>query len=815
VTSHGGRGCAIGVNAPRAAGRRLFCVLVLSLGLLAYSPPTARASRAFLQTSSENVTTLYYIAAEDPDPPEVNGVSVSGLVDGYYQIVEDPSVAIEPTPPCERVDTENHVRCPAMTQGQTVDAVYVTLKGGNDGLTTTDLAYAGEDLSFGQAFVSGHGGAGGDMLRGGLGADELLGEDGDDPILAGGGGADSISGGDGADTLDGGEGADDVVSGDADGDHVFGGPGDDRGVLGGPGNDTVDGGDGNDDVRGNRGSDTILGGAGNDRLDLANGTEDDPSDGPDTIDGGPGDDRINGGPAQERQDPDVLSGGEGADTADFSKRTSSLKIDLDGRDDDGEPREHDNVAPDIEDLIGGSDSDELTGSGADNLLDGRDGDDRLSGGAGDDTLDGGANTAGSDTLSGGDGGDSLNGRAGDDSLDGGQGNDALSGGGGSDKLDGESGTDTLEGGAGGDALEGGPGNDVLNGAEVDLIGADASDDLSGGPGTDTLLGNDGNDVMDGGAGPDSMNGGAGKDTVTYENRSSPVTVTLDGVADDGEKNENDNVAPNVEIVLGGTVADTLSGDGDANTLDGGSGEDLVVGNAGRDRLAGGSASDLIRARDGNADVVTCGDDGDLAIVDRRDTTRDCETVDGGGKRRLVVGRSALVNPTQPQFGLRLPDARRFFSLTEAVKIPIGSTIDPQAGEVQVATARNRAGARQIASVSAGRFTVRQGGDQRPVTELRLAGGSPRCRGSSGGRGMAKRPPPPKLAVDLLKNKRTVRYAVRGDYSLAAATGTAWVTEDRCDGTLTRVANGTVQVRDFGRNRTVTVPAGRSYLARAT
>jgi hypothetical protein len=80
--------------------------------------------------------------------------------------------------------------------------------------------------------------------------------------------------------------------------------------------------------------------------------------------------------------------------------------------------------------------------------------------------------------------------------------------------------------------------------------------------------------------------------------------------------------------------------------------------------------------------------------------------------------------------------------------------------------------------------------------------------------MAKRPPPPKLAVDLLKNKRTVRYAVRGDYSLAAATGTAWVTEDRCDGTLTRVASGTVQVRDFGRGRTVTVRAGQSYLARA-
>jgi hypothetical protein len=39
-----------------------------------------------------------------------------------------------------------------------------------------------------------------------------------------------------------------------------------------------------------------------------------------------------------------------------------------------------------------------------------------------------------------------------------------------------------------------------------------------------------------------------------------------------------------------------------------------------------------------------------------------------------------------------------------------------------------------------------------------------------------------------------------------------LTEDRCDGTLTRVMTGTVRVRDFGRHRTVTVHAGKTYLA---
>jgi hypothetical protein len=41
----------------------------------------------------------------------------------------------------------------------------------------------------------------------------------------------------------------------------------------------------------------------------------------------------------------------------------------------------------------------------------------------------------------------------------------------------------------------------------------------------------------------------------------------------------------------------------------------------------------------------------------------------------------------------------------------------------------------------------------------------------------------------------------------------WDVEDRCDGTLTKVLKGTVSVRDFKKKKTVTVKAGKSYLAR--
>jgi hypothetical protein len=41
----------------------------------------------------------------------------------------------------------------------------------------------------------------------------------------------------------------------------------------------------------------------------------------------------------------------------------------------------------------------------------------------------------------------------------------------------------------------------------------------------------------------------------------------------------------------------------------------------------------------------------------------------------------------------------------------------------------------------------------------------------------------------------------------------WYTADRCDGTLTRVREGSVLVTDFRRKRTVIVRAGKTYLAK--
>ena len=58
-----------------------------------------------------------------------------------------------------------------------------------------------------------------------------------------------------------------------------------------------------------------------------------------------------------------------------------------------------------------------------------------------------------------------------------------------------------------------------------------------------------------------------------------------------------------------------------------------------------------------------------------------------------------------------------------------------------------------------------------------------------------------------------RFRTHGRDSVATVRGTKWVTTDRCDGTLTRVTEGKVLVRDLRGKRSVMVRAGHAYLAR--
>jgi hemolysin type calcium-binding protein/uncharacterized protein DUF11/WD40 repeat protein len=73
-------------------------------------------------------------------------------------------------------------------------------------------------------------------------------------------------------------------------------------------------------------------------------------------------------------------------------------------------------------------------------------------------------------------------------------------------------------------------------------------------------------------------------------------------------------------------ADHVYGNAGNDYLDSGNGNDIVVGGPGRDVILAKGGNDTIYARDGQRDVIDCGTERDVAIVDRLDVVKRCETV---------------------------------------------------------------------------------------------------------------------------------------------------------------------------------------------
>lgn len=189
--------------------------------------------------------------------------------------------------------------------------------------------------------------------------------------------------------------------------------------LAGPANVVVDAGDGDDTVD-LQVPGSVAGGPGNDQLRGVPG-------GPQSFDGGPGDDVLVGDrtgyctAGNAARGPDVLSGGEGVDTVDYSQEdVATITASIDGAANDGAAGEGDNVGLDVENLNGtGCGANNLTGSAGPNALNGGG---VLRGLGGDDVLQGSSRD---DVLEGGDGNDKLTALFGNDKLDGGAGDDFL------------------------------------------------------------------------------------------------------------------------------------------------------------------------------------------------------------------------------------------------------------------------------------------------------------------------------------------------------------------------------------------------------
>jgi RTX calcium-binding nonapeptide repeat (4 copies) len=197
--------------------------------------------------------------------------------------------------------------------------------------------------------------------------------------------------------------------------------------------------------------------------------------------------------------------------------------------------------------------------------------------------------------------------------------------------------------------------------------------VNGGAGNDVLL----DPVRSPGT---AFDGDVGVDRADYTGRAEPVSVSINGVADDGAAGEGDDIA--ADEITGGAGDDTITGDIGANslaggdgsdfiaagagddvldggggndTLDGGSendtirggtgadqliggaGADLLVGGAGPDAISGGDGNDTISAADGVAETINCGAGVDTVVAD----------LGGGGATDTRIGCENVTGPVAP------------------------------------------------------------------------------------------------------------------------------------------------------------------------
>ena len=282
---------------------------------------------------------------------------------------------------------------------------------------------------------------------------------------------------------------------------------------------------------------------------------------------------------------------------------------------------------------------------------------------------------------GGDGGDIFSARFVDGSrpgletipatLQGGPDTDVLQGGAARDTILGGAGRDTdLMGGGGDDVVDGGTGPDRIRDPSPDtgndlLMGGEGDDEVAGAGGDDRVMGGPGDDRLEASVGNDEVAGGSGLDTYFSSSRS---TVSLDDAANDttADRPGTSNVRSDIEDVSASGDNDTVTGSAGPNSLTGGQGSDTIDGGAGNDVLAGGLGDDALRARDGFADLVVCGEGADTATVDEFDRVEECETVDVGtadGGQSSLEDRPPAVTFASPRSGAKLSGGRSTLTAT--------------------------------------------------------------------------------------------------------------------------------------------------------
>ena len=190
----------------------------------------------------------------------------------------------------------------------------------------------------------------------------------------------------------------------------------------------------------------------------------------------------------------------------------------------------------------------------------------------------------------------------------------------------------------------------------------------------------------------------------------------------------------------------------------------------------------------------------------------------------------------PPVGGGFTKGEGFIPLTEPRQIPVGSELDTRQGTVNLIVAAGQRRHTHTAKLSGGLFAVSQerSGLHKGLATFTLkeglfpgapsfasCGGVARASlgldagaeaGDAGGARIARASK--QVLQTLHAQDSNGSFRTSGRYSAATVRGTIWETSDRCDGTLTSVRRGAVDVFDFASRKTVALHAGQSYLAPA-
>lgn len=182
----------------------------------------------------------------------------------------------------------------------------------------------------------------------------------------------------------------------------------------------------------------------------------------------------------------------------------------------------------------------------------------------------------------------------------------------------------------------------------------------------------------------------------------------------------------------------------------------------------------------------------------------------------ALGTSVVLGSADGRVRVRVPGSD-FVPLGEGASVPVGSVVDARHGAVALSAALP-GGAVQQARFGGGRFQIQQDAT-RGRTDLYLRGSFAGCRraSASGARGAvlasAARARTRRRVRSLWGRDDGGRFRTHGRDSVATVRGTRWTMTDRCDGTLTRVTEGAVDVRVRRTGEVVRVGAGHRHLAR--